>query len=126
MKLSEDMQQTLSMLTGFWQNQRMLLRASPTGVLLTASARLSNVVHYTGVGANDTQNGDDVACTECLCMAHPDNNDKVWVRPDVVATVNNAWPLSANDAVSFTIDNRRQLQMLIVADGEKLIVAYTR
>jgi len=125
-QLSENMQQTLALLTGFWHNQRMLLKASPTGILLTASARLSDVVHYTGSGANDTQSGGDTPCTECLCMGHPDNTGKVWVRSDVVATVNNAWPLGAGEVISFTIDNRKQLQMLIVVDTEKLIVAYTR
>ena len=125
-ELSKDMQQVLSCMTGFWQNQRMLLKASPTGILQTCSARLSDVVHYTGVGANDEQTGDDVPCTECLCMGHPDNAGAVWVRPDVVATVDNAWPLNAREAISITLDNLRQLNMLIVADGDKLIVAHSR
>jgi len=125
-RLSEDMQQTLALLAGYGDNARKLLRASETGVLNVTSARIKDIKHYTGVGANDTQVGDNVPCTECLVMAHPDNTGKVWVRPDKTATVNNAWPLSVGEVVGFTLDNLKQLNMLIVVAGEKLIVAYTR
>lgn len=123
-QLSEDMQQVLSTLTGFVQNKRVLLKASPSGVLEVASARLQDIQHFTGVGANDTQQGDDIPCTEIMCMGHPDNTGKVWVRTAAVATVNNAWPLGAGEVINVSVDNLRDLQMLIVVDGEKLIVAY--
>lgn len=125
-RLSEDMQQTLALLIGYGDNARKLLRASESGVLNTTSARIKDIVHYTGVGANDTQTGDNVPCTECLVMGHPANTGKVWVRPDETATINNAWPLSASEVVNFTLDNLKQLNMLMVVAGEKIIVAYTR
>jgi len=122
--LSEDMQQVLSLLTAFSKNRRILLKASPVGALRTTSARLIDIVHFTGSGANDTQQGDDVPCSEVMCMGHPDNDVKVWVRALVTATVDNAWPLDAGEVVGISVDNLRDLQMLIVGDGEKLIVAY--
>ena len=124
-RLSEDMQQTLALLTAYGINQRKLLRASESGVLHVASARIKDIKHYTGVGANDTQTGDNVSCTECLVMGHPDNTGKVWVRPDKTASVDNAWPLAKSEVVGFTLDNLKQLNMLIVVDGEQVIVAYT-
>lgn len=125
-RLSEDMQQTLALLTAYGDNERKVLRASESGVLNVASARIADIVHYTGVGANDTQEGGDIPCTEVLVMGHPDNTGVVWVRPDVTATVNNAWPLADGEVVSFTLDNLKQLNMLIVVAGEKVIVAYSR
>jgi hypothetical protein len=125
-RLSEDMQQTLSLLCAYGIDERKVLRASESGVLNVTSARIKDMVHFTGSGANDEQTGDDISCTECLIMAHPDNVSKVWVRPSKVATVNNAWPLDANDVMSFALDNLKQLNMLIVGDGEKVIAAYTR
>lgn len=125
-KLSEDMQQTLALLCGYINSKRVVLKASESGVLNTTSARIKDIVSFTGVGANDTQIGEDVPCTECLVMGHPDNTGKVWVRPDKEASVDNAWPLAAGDVVSLTMDNLKQLNMLIVVDGEKIIVAYTR
>ena len=124
-RLSEDMQQTLALLTAYGVNQRKLLRASESGVLNVASARIKDILHYVGVGANDTQVGDNVSCTECLVMAHPENTGKIWVRPDKEASVDNAWPLAKSEVVNFTLDNLKQLNMLIVVDGEKLIVAYS-
>lgn len=85
---------------------------------------IQDIEHFTGSGANDTQQGSNVVCTELLVMAHPDNGDKVWVRTGVVATVDNAWPLAAGEILSFNVDNLSELQMLIVVSGEKLIVAY--
>lgn len=123
-QLSDNMQQVLSTLTGFVHNQRVLLRCTPNGVLETTYPRLKSVVHFTGSGANDTQQGSDIPCSELICMGHPDNTDKVWVTVFNTATVNNAWPLGKGETISFSVDNLRDLQMLIVADGEKLIVAY--
>lgn len=124
-RLSEDMQQTLALLTAYGDNTRKLLRASESGILNVASPRLKDIVHYTGVGANDEQIGAAIPCTECLVMGHPDNTGKVWVRPYVTATTANAWPLGAGEAICFTLDNLSQLNMLIVVAGEKLIVAYS-
>ena len=125
-RLSEDIQQTLALLVAYCDNKRVVLKASESGVLNTASARIKDIVHYTGVGANDTQVGDGIVCTECLIMGHPDNTGNVWVRADKTATTDNAWPLAAGEVVNFTLDNLKQLNMLIVVAGEKVIVAYTR
>ena len=125
-RLSLDMQQTLALLTAYGVNERKVLKCSESGVLSVASARIIDIVPYTGSGANDTQKGDNIPCTEVLVMGHPDNTDKVWVRPYKTATVDNAWPLSKTEVVSFTLDNLNQLNMLFVVDGEKCIVAYTR
>lgn len=122
--LADDMQQSLSLLTAFSKNRRIILRASPVGSLRTTSARLIDVVHYTGSGANDTQNGGVVPCSEVMCMGHPDNTGKVWVRPLSTATTANAWPLAAGLSTNVSVDNLRDLQMLFVEDGDKLIVAY--
>lgn len=125
-RLSEDMQQTLALLSAYGISKRVLLKASESGVLNVTSARIKDIVHYTGSGANDIQSGDDIPCTECLVLGHPDNTGKVWVRSSTTATINNAWPLAAGEVVNFTLDNLKQLKMLIVVDGEKVIVAYTR
>jgi len=122
--LSEDMRQVLSLLTAFSKNRRVLVGASPVGALRTTSARIIDIKHFTGSGANDTQQGDDVPCSEVMCMGHPSNTGKVWIRSLSVATVNNAWPLGAGEVQNMSVDNFRDLQMLIVVDTEKLIVAY--
>ena len=123
-ELSDDMQQVLSLLTAFSENRRIVVKASPVGALRTTSARIIDIKHFTADGDNDTQQGLDVPCSEVMCMGHPDNEDKVWVRSLSTATTSNAWPLGAGEVVNLSVDNFRDLQMLIVADTEKLIVAY--
>lgn len=85
---------------------------------------IQDILHFTGVGTNDTQKGGGVICHEVLCMGHPDNTGTVWVRTGVTATTSNAWPLLAGEVFSFEVDNLNELQMLIAVAGEKLIVAY--
>jgi len=123
-ELSEDMQQVLSLLTGFSKNRRIVLQSSPVGALRVTSARLIDVVHFTATEVNHNLQGSDVPCSEVMCMGHPDNGGNVWVRTLTEATTANAWPLAAGEVKNFSVDNLRDLQMLIVADTEKLIVSY--
>ena len=125
-RLSEDMQQVLAFLCGYANSKRVILKASDSGVLNTTSARIKDIQHYTGVGANDTQSGDNIPCTECLVLGHPDNTGTVWVRPDKTAAINNAWPLAAGEVVNFSVDNLSQLKMRMVTAGDIVIVAYSR
>jgi hypothetical protein len=122
-ELSEVMQQALSLLAVFNKNQRIIVKGSPVGALRTTSSRIQDIKHITGTGANDEVQGTDIPCSEVMCMGHPDNTGKVWVRSLVTATVNNAWPLGAGEVVNISVDNYRDLQGLIVVDGEKLICA---
>ena len=86
--------------------------------------KLQDILHFTGSGANDAQQGSNVVCQEIICMGHPGNTGLVWVRTGVTATANNAWPLEKGEVFSFSVDNLNELQMLIVVSGEKLIVAH--
>lgn len=125
-RLSADMQQTLTLLTAYGVNSRKLLKASESGVLNTASARIKDIAHYKRDGATDPKIGEAISCTECLIMAHPTNTGRIWVRPYTIAETTNAWPLDAGEVVGFTLDNLSQLNMLIDTDLDSLIVAYTR
>lgn len=125
-RLSDDMQQTLAFLVAMGADKRRPLRCSESGVLNVSSGRIKDIKHYTGSGANDTIQGDEATCTEVVVIAHPDNTDKIWARPNKTATVDNAVPLDAKESTGFTLDNLSQLHLLIVGDGEKAIVLYTR
>jgi len=123
--LSDNIQQVLSTLTGFWKNRRTLLKSSPSGILFTASPALVDIFHVAASGANDTYQGDNIPCTELLIMGHPDNTGKIWVRQGVPATVDNSWPLGAGEAMGLSLTNMNMLQLLIVVDTEKAIIAYS-
>lgn len=125
-RLSDDMQQTLALLTAMGADRRRPLRCSESGVLNTTDPRIKDIVHYTQAGAVYEYTGDDKPCSGCMVLGHPDNTGKVWVRPNTTATINNSWPLAAGEVVGFTLDNLEQLNMLFIEDGDILIVAYTR
>ena len=124
-RVQEEMQQSLATVLGYAGNQRVLLKASPSGILYVASPRLSDVVHYPATAPNAAIQGADLPCTEVLCMAHPDNTGRIWVRTMKTAAANNAFPLDKSDIVGFSIENLNQLYALIVANGDTLIVGYS-
>jgi hypothetical protein len=92
-------------------------------------AQIQDILHYTATAGNQTKQGSDSPgsadpCSEVMCMGHPDNTGKVWVRKGTTATTSNAWPLGPGEVINFNVDNLSDLQMLIVVSGESLIVAY--
>ena len=125
-RLSEDMQQTLALLTAMGTDRRRPLRCSESGILNTTDPRIKDIVHYTQAEEVYRQTGADVPCSSCMVMGHPDNTSKIWVRPNKLATHDNSWPLDAKEVVGFTLDNLSQLNILFDGDGEGAIVAYTR
>lgn len=130
-RLSEDMQQTLALLCGLAGNHRKLLRASESGILNTITPLIKDLWGHTSTGATEHKQGDDIACSEVMIMGHPDNGDKIWVRPYAQYvlsgdTANIAWPVAANAVVSFTVSNLKQLWFYFVDSGDKIIVAYTQ
>ena len=126
LRLSDDMQQTLASLVGYDDVARRLLRCSKSGTLFTTSPRISNISHITADQDTYTKQLSDIAATEIMIMAHPDNVGLVWVKNDETATVNNGWPLGPKEVVSFTVDNLNNVNILIALDTEKAIIAYTR
>lgn len=124
-QLTDDMQQTLALLTAFFLNKRVVLKASATGMLYVTSPPMKDVLHVTATGAAYTYQGDAIPCSECLVMGHPDNTGRVWVKPNATATVNNAIPLDKGDTVLVSITNLNQLNLLIATNGEKAIIVYS-
>ena len=122
-ELSEDMQQVLSLLTGFSKNTRIVIQASPVGSLRTTSPRIQDIKHIEGSGSNDEVQGSDMPCSEVMCMADPTNTGIIWVRTLSTATTMNAWPLAVGEVINLSMDNYRDLRALIVTHADMLICA---
>lgn len=123
--VAEQVVQTLAQLMGHNAGERIVLTASPSGVLYIASPRLSDVFQWTAAAPNTPEQGDNKAATEILCMAHPDNTGRIWVRTKTTAAANNAFPLDKGDVIGFSVENLSELRALIVATGDTLIVGYS-
>lgn len=125
-KLSEDMQQTLAALCCYDGSLRRLLRCSKAGVLHTSSPRIDGIIHVKRTNGNYEWQGSDIPISEVMILGHPANNQLIWVKNDEIASATNGWPLAANAVLNITLDNLLNLHLLIVADGETAIIAYTR
>lgn len=129
-KLSPDMQQTLALLCAMGNSQRIMLKASEQGILLTGEPIIKDVVIITGVQVNGeaygVKQGSDIPCSSVIIMGYPDNDNKVWVRPYAACTATHKWPLDAGDVVSYSVDNLNRLYFLFDKHDEQVIIAYTR
>jgi hypothetical protein len=123
--LSDNMQQSLSLLCGFWRNQRILCKISPTGVLNIGDSPLKTITHVVATSDNFDYQGDNVPCNQVIVKAHFDNSGYVWVQTNGDAESTTSWPLASDDVISFGVTNLSQLHLLIENDTEIAIVAYS-
>jgi len=124
--LSDDMQQTLSLLCAAGDGKRVLLRVSESGVLFTGEPAIKEIVHVTGSGSPSVAQGGDIACSSVMIIGHPDNTDTAWVRPYAAVASGYGWPLQKWDMVRFVVPNLNRLHFLFDTSAEKVIIAYTR
>lgn len=124
-ELDAGMKQVMSLLTAYWREERVTLRATPSGVLFVASSQVGNIFHVLATGNNHLYQGSNIACSEVMVMGHPSNGDTIWVRTESQADTDNSWPLLKKEVVSFTITNLSLLRIRIVVDTERAIILYT-
>ena len=122
--VTPELQQALSLILGYAMGKRVPLVASSGGVLSVSSPRIKDVFHKTSAAPNEAYQGPSVPCTEIVCLAHPDNLSRIWVRAMTTATVNNSVPLSAGESFGFVVENLSDLRALIVGNAETLIIVY--
>jgi len=124
-ELDAGMKQVMSLLTAYWLEQRVTLRATPSGVLFVSSSQVGDIIHIPATDTNFLYQGKDLQCSEVMVMGHPSNGNSIWVRTHKIATVDNAWPLLKKEVVSFTITNLSMLHILIPVNTERAIILYT-
>jgi hypothetical protein len=125
-QLSDDMQQTLALVAGYWKNRRVLLKALPSGILTVASPQVENIFHVTATDGDFAYQGSNIECAEVMIMGHPDNTGLIWVKNGEAATANNGWPLAKKEIIALTIGNLNNLHLLIITTAEKAIILYTK
>lgn len=125
-KLSNDMQQVLSLLTGFDGSQRRLLRASPSGVLHFASCPVKDIINFQAEGDADTYQPADIPTSEVLIRAKPTNTGRIWVKTGIAAAVDVGYPLDSGELVVWGINNLSNLHFYFTKDDDWVIIVYTK
>lgn len=126
LSVARQIQQVLSVIFGMFRNQRVAIQASPTGMLNTGNPPLQDIVHYTATGDDETKQGVEVKTSMLMCMAHPDNAGRIWVRVHETASDSNAWPLDKGEVVKFSVTDLSQLHILFKLTDDTLIIGLTK
>lgn len=125
LKMSDDLQQTIALLSGWDGATRRLCRVTPTGVLYFASPPVQGISNILSDETTYNWQGGNIKTSEVIVRADKTNNDDVWVNVGAVAVANTGYPLDGGEWVNFSITNLNMLHIHIVATAERAIVIYT-
>jgi len=124
-KLSEDLQQSIALLSGWDGATRRLIRCSPTGVIRVGSARAVGIYNIVADQDAYTLTCSDCSVSEVMLRAFPDNTGRVFVNIGAAAALNTGYPLFMGEWVSISVNNLNSLQLYIEKDTDKVAAIYT-
>lgn len=124
-RMSDDLQQTIALLTGWDGSTRRLVKVTPSGVVYVASPRVKGITNILSNTTTYNWQGGDVQTSEVLIKADNGNNDDVWVNVGAAAAENSGIILDAGESVVFSINNLHTLHIHIIATAERAILIHT-
>lgn len=92
------------------------------GVILAVEPYVTDFKTITASSASYLWRGKQTEAIQAVVRAHPDNTGRVWVNIRAEPSSSDGWPLAPNEWVKVTILNMFDLRVLIVTDGDKVIV----
>ena len=124
-KISDDLQQSLSVLVGFDKITRRLVYVNPQGVLHIASPPVKAIINQQSTGVGSTKQFTDIKTSEVLVRAKPTNSGRIWVNIGVAAADNVGYPLDSGEYFGFSINNLINLHLYYSAASDYAVVVYT-
>jgi len=124
-KLSDDIQQTIALLSAFDGVTRRLIRCSPTGVIRCGSARAKGVYNIVADQDAYTLTCLDLQISEVMFRAFPDNTGRVFLNIGTAAALNTGYPLWDGEWVNISVNNLNNIQIYIEKDTDKVAAIYT-
>lgn len=126
LSVSEDVQQTLSLLSAWDGSQRRLVRVSSGGVLYVAAPKVKDILNIAAADPVFDWAGDNIKTSDVLIRANPKNTGDVWVNVNAAAAVDDGYPLEAGEWINLTVLNLANLHVHFTVDLEKAIVVYSQ
>lgn len=124
-RISEDMQQTIALLSAWDGATRRLIKAMPSGALTVVSPPVKGIINLLADQVAYVWQGSDIKTTEVLIVNNPKNTGDVWFNFGVAAAVNTGYLLESGDYLKFSINNLNRLHVFIASDAERVIIIYT-
>ena len=125
-RISEDLQQTIALLTGWDKHTRRLVAVNPFGMLQVVSPDVKGIINFQADGDADTWQGSDISTSEVLVRAKPSNSGRIWASVGIAAAVDVGYPLDAGEWVTFSIISLQHLHLHFTKDDNWVIVIYTK
>ena len=124
-RLSDDLQQTVALLTGWDKRTRRLVYVNSQGVLHTASPPVKGIINQISGGAGSTVQLTDITTSEVMIRAKPTNSGRIWVNVGIAAAVNTGYPLDSGEWVNWSMSNLINLHLYFVSASDYAVIVYT-
>ena len=124
-KLSEDLQQTVALLTGWDGSTRRLLHVTPTGILRICEAKAKGVLNIIAPSPAYGLQCSNIPTSEVMIRACPDNSGKVFVNIGVTAALDTGYPLFTGEWVKLSVNNLNNLQLWFEKYMDMVAIIYT-
>ena len=125
LRLSEDIQQAISLISTWDGESRRFVRSSPLGVVRVCDGRAKGVLNITADQAAYILTPDDIPTSEIMIKAHPDNSGLVVVNIGIAASLTAGFWLEAGESMEFSVNNLNALRLYVELDTEKAAILYT-
>ncbi|GAG66536.1 unnamed protein product, partial [marine sediment metagenome] len=124
-KLSDDIQQTIALLSGWDGATRRLLKSSPAGILRVTDARAIGVYNVKASQDDISITCDDCPASEVMIRSFPDNVGKVFVNVNAEADENVGYPLFTGEWIRIAVNNLSSVQVWFEKDDDRVAAIYT-
>lgn len=125
-RITDEMQQTLALLSGWDGASRRLLKVSQSGALYVCSPRVKGIINQQGDGDADDIQLPDIPTSEVLIRAKPTNAGRIWVNFSAAAADNVGYPLDSGEHVILSVNNLHSLYLHYTKNNDWAIVVYTK
>jgi len=124
-ELDTGMKQVMAVLTAYYREERVTLRASQGGILYTASPQIKDTILVPANATPYVWQGDNIACSEVGIGGVITNTALVWVRPHKAVDATHGWLLGPGEVICISVNNLNQIHLKIELTGELACIAYT-
>lgn len=124
-RISEDLQQTLALLSGWDGATRRLIRCSASGILRTAPPQVKGLLNILADQDAYTTQGSDIKTTEVMIRAFPDNTGRVFLNIGIAAALNTGYPLFTGEWVNISLNNLNIMYLYVEKDTDKVAIIYS-
>lgn len=125
-EVSDDLQQTIALLSGWDKTTRRLIKCSPSGILFAAEPPVKAILSIQGSVDGNPYQCPDIPTTEVLIKSKTGNAGDIWVNVGAVAADGTGYPLAVGEYVKIALNNLHSLSIFFATAVDYAAIVYSK